>query len=147
MFDSWHIKMKKNMMRRLTDKWFFSAELLFNIARDREEPEGCDAVDEPGGGGWPHLTSPGYGRLVKGLGGKDDVLGAEGLVRAGQCMVGSGTQGLCYIAVGLGLPAQELTSSFPEQLGELVFGRHLEGAEEEEETAIEERWELRETNY
>ncbi|TNN77403.1 hypothetical protein EYF80_012367 [Liparis tanakae] len=116
------------------------------LPRDREEPEGCDAVDEPGGGGRPHLTSPGHGRLVRGLGGKEDVLGAEGLVGAGQRVVGSGTQGLRHIAVGLGQPAQELTSSFPEQLGELVFGRRLEGAEEEEETAIEERRELRETN-
>lgn len=76
------------------------------------------------------------------LGVIDDVLGAEGLVGARQCMVGSRTQGLCHVAVGLGLPAQELTSSFPEQLGELVFGGRLKGAEEEEETAVEERWEL-----
>lgn len=80
------------------------------------------------------------------LGVKDDVLRAEGLVGAWQRMVGGGTQGLRHIAVGLGLPGQELTSSFPEQLGELVSGRRLKGAEQEEETAIEERWELRKMN-
>lgn len=73
---------------------------------------------------------------------KDDVLGAEGLVGAWQRVVGSSTQGLCHVAVGLGLPAQELTTSLPEQLGELVFGGRLKGAKEEEETAIEEGREL-----
>lgn len=111
-----------------------------------EEAEGCDAADEPGGGSWPDLTPPHYCRLVRALGVKDDVLGAEGLVGARQRVVGCGTQGLCHVAVGLGLPAQELTSSLPEQLGELVFGRRLKGAKEEEETAIEEWWELQKMN-
>lgn len=110
--------------------------------RHGEEAKGCDAVDDPRGGSWPHLTSPHYRRLVRALVVKDDVLGAEGLVGAWQCMVGGGIQGLCHVAVGLGLPAQELTSSLPEQPDELVFGGPLEGAKEEEETAIEERWEL-----
>lgn len=80
------------------------------------------------------------------LGVKDDVLGAEGLVRAWQCVVGSSTQGLCHIAVRLGLPGQELASPLPEQLGKFVFGRRLKGAKEEEETAIEEWWELQKMN-
>lgn len=107
-----------------------------------EEAEGCDAVYEPCGGSWPHLTSPHDCRLVRALGVKDNVLCAEGLIRAWQRMVGSSTQGLCHIAVGLRLPAQELTSSLPDQLGDLVFRRRLKGAEEEEETAIEEWREL-----
>lgn len=110
--------------------------------RHREEAEGCDAVDEPGGGSWPHLSSPHHYRSVRALGIKDDVLCAEGLVGAWQRVVGGCTQGLCHIAIRLGLPAQELTSSLPEQLGELIFGWRLKGAEEEEETAIEERREL-----
>lgn len=77
---------------------------------------------------------------------KDDVLGAEGLVGARQRVVGGGAQGLRHIAVGLGLPAQELSPSFPQQLGELVFGNRLEAAEQEEETAVEERRELRKIN-
>lgn len=112
----------------------------------REEAEGCNAVYEPGGGSWPHLATPHHCRLVRALGVKDDVLGAESLVGAWQGVVGGSTQGLSHIAVRLGLPAQELTSSLPEQLGELVFGRHLKGAQEEEETAVEERWELQKMN-
>lgn len=77
---------------------------------------------------------------------KDDVLGAEGLVGAWQGVVGSSVQSLCHIAVRFGLSAQELTSSFPEQLGEFIFGRRLKGAQEEEETAIEEWWELQKMN-
>lgn len=72
----------------------------------------------------------------------DDVLGAEGLVGARQGVVGGRTQSLCHVAVRLGLPAQELTPSFPQQFGELIFGWCIKGAEEEEETAVEERWEL-----
>ena len=73
---------------------------------------------------------------------KDNVLGAEGLVGARRRVVGGRAQGLCHVAVGLGLPAQELTSSLPEQPGELVLGGRLKGAEEEEEAAVEERREL-----
>lgn len=110
--------------------------------RHRKEAEGFDAVYDPGGGSRPHLTPPHHCWLVRALRVKDDVLGAEGLVGARLCVVGGCTQGLGHIAVGLGLSAQELTSSISEQLGELVFGRCFKGAEEEEETAVEERWEL-----
>lgn len=78
---------------------------------------------------------------------KDDVLGAQGLVGAWQSMVGSSAERLCHITVGFGLPAQELTSSLPEQLGELVFGRCIKGAQEEEETSVEEWWELQKMNH
>lgn len=60
---------------------------------------------------------------MRALGIEDDVLGAEGLVGAWQRVVGGRTQGLRYIAIGLGLPAQELTSALLEQLGELILGR------------------------
>ena len=76
------------------------------------------------------------------MGVKDDVLGAEGLVRAWNGVVGSSAQSLCHITVGLGLPAKELTTSLPDQLGELVFIRHLKWAQQEEETAVKEWWEL-----
>lgn len=87
----------------------------------REKAERCDAVDDPAGGSGPHFAPPHYCRLVWALWVKDDVLGAKRLVGAWQRVVGGRTEGLCHIAVGLGLPAQELTSSLPEQLGELIF--------------------------
>lgn len=80
---------------------------------------------------------------MRAVGVKDDVLGAKGLVGAWQGVVGSSAQCLCHIAIRLGLPAQELTSSLPEQLGELVFVRRLKRAQQEEETAVKEWWELK----
>jgi len=114
--------------------------------RHGEESEGSDAVDDPVGGSGPHLTPPHHWWLVGALAVKDDVLGAEGLVGAWQSVVGRSAQGLRHVAVGLRLPDQELTPPLPEQLGEPVFGRRLERAKEEEETAIEERWELQNIN-
>lgn len=62
-------------------------------------------------------------------------------------MVGCCIQSLCNVAVRLWLPAQKLAASFSQQLGELVFGRSIKGAEEEEETAIEERWKLQKHKF
>lgn len=53
-------------------------------------------------------------------------------------MVGGRAHSLRNVAVGLGLTSQELTSSLPEQPGELVFGRRLKRAEQEKEAAVEE---------
>lgn len=46
----------------------------------REEAKSCDAVDEPGGGSRPYLSSSHHCRPVRALGVKDDVLCAESLV-------------------------------------------------------------------
>lgn len=73
---------------------------------------------------------------------KDDVLCAQGLVGARRRVVGGRAQCLRHVAVGLGLSDQELTSSLPEQPGELVFGWRLKRAEEEEEAAVKERRQL-----
>lgn len=108
----------------------------------REEAESCDAVDEPGGGSGPHLAPPHHRRLVRAPGVKDDVLGAQRLVGSWQGVVGCSTEGLSDITVRFGLPAEQLTSSLPEQLGKFVFGWRLKRAQEEEETAVEEWWEL-----
>lgn len=73
---------------------------------------------------------------------KEDVLCAQGLVGARRRVVGGRAQCLRHVAVGLGLSDQELTSSLPEQPGELVFGWRLKRAEEEEEAAVKERRQL-----
>lgn len=62
-------------------------------------------------------------------------------------MVGGGVQGLGHVAVGFGLPAQQLTATVPQQPGQLGPGRLLEGAVQEEETAVEERRELEAAGY
>lgn len=97
--------------------------------RHRQEAEGRDAVDEPRGRSRPHLSSPHRRRPVWALGVEDDVLRAEGLIGAWLCVVSGGAQRLSHVAVGFGLPAQELTSALPQQLGELIFRRRLKGAE------------------
>lgn len=73
---------------------------------------------------------------------KDDVLRAQSLVGARRGVVGGRAQRLRNVAVGLGLAAQELTASLPEQPGELVFGRRFKRAQEEKEAAVEERRQL-----
>lgn len=104
----------------------------------RKEAEGCDAVNDPRGRSRPHLPPSHHCRPVTPLWVKDDVLCAQSLVGARWCVVGGRAHGLRNIAVGLGLSAQELTSSLPEQPGELVFGRRLKRAKEEKEAAVEE---------
>lgn len=109
----------------------------------REEAEGCDAVNDPCGRSRPHLPPSHHCRPVTSLRVKDDVLCAQSLVRARWRVVGGRAHGLRNVAVGLGLSAQELTSSLPEQPGELIFGRRLKRAEEEKEAAVEEWRQLR----
>lgn len=108
----------------------------------REEAKRCDAVNDPGGGSRPHLPPSDHCRPESSLLVIDDVLGAQGLVGAWLGVVGCCVQSLRHVAVWLGLAAQKLSTSFSQQLGELVFGWSLEGAEEEEETAVEERRKL-----
>lgn len=106
--------------------------------RHRKEAEGRDAVDDPRGRSRPHLPPSHHCRPVTSLRVKDDVLCAQSLVGAWWRVVGSRAHGLRNVAVGLGLSAQELTSSLPEQPGQLVFGRRLKRAEEKKEAAVEE---------
>lgn len=73
----------------------------------------------------------------------DDILGTQGLVSTRQGVVGGSTERLSHIAIGLGLSGQDLTSSFSQKLGEVVFGRCLERSQEEEETAVEKWRELK----
>lgn len=73
---------------------------------------------------------------------EDHVLCAQGLVGARRRVVGRRAHGLRHVAVGLGLSAQELTSSLPQEPGQLVFGWRLKRPEEEEEAAVEERRQL-----
>lgn len=109
----------------------------------REEAEGCDAVNDPRGRSRPHLPPSHHCRPVTSLRVKDDVLCAQSLVRARWRVVGGRAHGLRNVAVRLGLSAQELTSSLPEQPGEFIFGRRLKRAKEEKEAAVEEWRQLR----
>lgn len=106
--------------------------------RHRKEAEGCDAVNDPRGWSRPHLPPSHHCWPVTSLQVKDDVLCAQSLVGARWRVVGGRAHGLRNVAVGLGLSAQELTSSLPEEPGELVFGRQLKRAEEEKKAAVEE---------
>lgn len=110
--------------------------------RNRKEGEGCDAVDDPCGRSRPHLPPSHHCWPVTSPRVEDDVLRAQGLVGARRRVVGGRAHGLCHVTVGLGLSAQELTSSLPEEPGELVFGWRLKRPEEEEEAAVEERRQL-----
>ena len=58
-------------------------------------------------------------------------------------MVGGGAQGLGDVAVWLGLPAQDLTPSLPDELQQVALVRTLEGAQQEEEAAVEQPGKLR----
>lgn len=122
--------------------------------RHWKEGEGSDAVDEPRGRRPPHLPlphtctccrRPAAAAAASGI--EDDVLSAERLVRARLGVVGGGVEGLGHVAVGFGLPGQQLAATGLQQPEQLGPGRLLEGAVQEEETAVEERRELAAAKY
>ena len=110
-----------------------------------EEAERGDAVHHPGGGRRPHLSpapDDGGGFVRRGARVVQDVLGAQRLVRARCGVVGRRAHRLRDVAVRLGLAAQQLAPGVPEQPQQLLLGRGAEGAQQEEEAAVEERREL-----
>lgn len=69
-------------------------------------------------------------------------MSAERLIRVGPSVIRRRRYRLSHVAVGFGLPAEQLASSCLHQLHQLVSGRLVERAEQVEEAAVEERRQL-----